>query len=348
METIKHICTQLAETSDNKDIKKLASRLAESFKIKASKSLSEIGELVYWLYIYDQKDVCFDLCAEISKTELTGDPIIDDLLNPIYTLYTHILREKGFADQTEEYISRIISSYRPKTLKRILGGSILYYSDIEQAQERGDLNSERFWKFANFQKLCFIYELGGSEEFTTQRASDEMDKLKAELSGQTQAGEVLENYSKLMQKGANDEEIEKLQATFSNIVIPNEFIDFYKRYNGQTPNTEGIVDGDELLSIDRILEEYSIWKDLVDSGEFDEPSSPDPGIKNDWYNLLWIPITSNGCGDNYCLDLDPTSEGTYGQMIRMWHDDVVRTVEAISFSSFLEQFLGKNYLDRMK
>lgn len=195
--------------------------------------------------------------------------------------------------------------------------------------------------------MCFICELGGSDEFPAVRANNEMNNLKIELSID-QTEKLEQDYSSCIQKGANDENIDRLKTTFQGVEIPQEFIDFYKLHDGQLPYSDGILNDEELLSIDRILEEYNIWKGLVEGDEFENPSSPDPGIKNDWYNLRWIPFTSNGCGDNICLDLDPSSEGTYGQVIRMWHDDDERTVEANSFTEYLELYLGKNYLDRMK
>ena len=68
---------------------------------------------------------------------------------------------------------------------------------------------------------------------------------------------------------------------------------------------------------------------------------PDKGIKNDWWNDSWIPITYDGSGNHYCLDLDPTEEGIYGQIIRMWHDDAERTLVANSFKEWIVDYKDK-------
>lgn len=135
MEIIKNLCAKISETSNRKNIQKLAMQLSNTFNIKGNKSIREICELAYWLYIYDQNDVFFDICDEVCKTELTDDAVKNDLLSPIYTLYIRLLKEKKYNDQIKKYVDQIIASYqRPKTLKRILGGSLLYYENIDKAQ----------------------------------------------------------------------------------------------------------------------------------------------------------------------------------------------------------------------
>ena len=49
-------------------------------------------------------------------------------------------------------------------------------------------------------------------------------------------------------------------------------------------------------------------------------------------------MTYNGGGDHHCLDLAPAPGGDVGQIIRMWHDDVARCVEARSFRAWLEAY----------
>ncbi|WP_156441033.1 SMI1/KNR4 family protein [Burkholderia sp. ABCPW 14] len=50
-------------------------------------------------------------------------------------------------------------------------------------------------------------------------------------------------------------------------------------------------------------------------------SETDQVIKDDWYNLKWIPFTHDGSGIRLCLNLDPAEGGTLGQVVRIWHDD---------------------------
>jgi cell wall assembly regulator SMI1 len=128
--------------------------------------------------------------------------------------------------------------------------------------------------------------------------------------------------------------------------LPIEFVDFYKVHNGQTSESAGFMECEEFLSFERILDEWGKWKYLLDRNAFEEnnkpiTSDPDTGIKNNWWNPLWIPITYDGSGNHYCLDLDPTSEGNYGQIIRMWHDDASRSLIATSFKEWITDYSNK-------
>ena len=139
--------------------------------------------------------------------------------------------------------------------------------------------------------------------------------------------------------GANLKEIDHLNYII-DIRLPDDFIDFYTIHNGQVPYTKGLIDGEELLSIERIVDEWSIWKGLINSNAFvGIVSNPDIGIKNDWYNKFWIPITYDGAGNHYCIDLDPAEGGTKGQVIRVWHDNAQRSMEASSFRKWISFFV---------
>jgi cell wall assembly regulator SMI1 len=122
--------------------------------------------------------------------------------------------------------------------------------------------------------------------------------------------------------------------------LPEDFRDFYKVHNGQEADVDGLIDAEEILSIDRIKEQWGIWKELYDNGTFTgKHSDPDDGIKDDWWNPRWIPFTFDGAGNHYCLDLDPDEDGEAGQVIRMWHDDAERIHLAYSFGEFIEGYV---------
>jgi cell wall assembly regulator SMI1 len=141
--------------------------------------------------------------------------------------------------------------------------------------------------------------------------------------------------------GVSDSEVQVLEKT-TGTILPADFINFYKIHNGQSRESAGLMYGEELLSVERMLEEWTIWKDLLDSNTFENNfSSPDSGVKNNWWNPLWIPITYDGSGNHYCLDLDPSEQGHYGQIIRMWHDDDVRSLVATSFDDWVYEYTNK-------
>lgn len=148
--------------------------------------------------------------------------------------------------------------------------------------------------------------------------------------------------------GASSLDFQRLEA-LTEKELPEDFKGFYRVHNGQNRTTYlNLFDGDLLLEIDCIIDDWQTWKIVLPEinancrAMFDQPaaSSPDKGIKSDWWNLAWVPITTNGSGDSYCLDLDPSAEGTYGQIIRMWHDNPQRELIAPSFREWIYSFIS--------
>jgi len=145
---------------------------------------------------------------------------------------------------------------------------------------------------------------------------------------------------------ASQHDLEQLESSIGQ-ELPKDFKEFYSIHNGQKWTHLNLFDGDRLLPLDEILQEWNTWNSVlpdineVTQKQFGEPvtSTPELGIKNDWWNKSWIPVTSNGCGDNYCIDLDPTNEGTKGQIIRMLHDDANRELIASSFSAWISKYV---------
>ncbi|CAH9017560.1 hypothetical protein NURINAE_00437 [Candidatus Nitrosacidococcus sp. I8] len=126
--------------------------------------------------------------------------------------------------------------------------------------------------------------------------------------------------------------------------LPDDFIVFYKIHNGQISEGPSFIDCEEWLSFEGIEYQWKVWKELLDGGAFSEgdfKSSPDIEVKNDWWHPCWIPITYDGSGNHYCLDLVPTKEGNHGQIIRMWHDDDIRPLIASSFTAWIEDYKNK-------
>jgi len=139
---------------------------------------------------------------------------------------------------------------------------------------------------------------------------------------------------------ATEQQIADLQAALG-VTLPDDYIMCLKIHNGQAANVGGMFDGYEFLSTDAILEQWTVWKGLLDGGEFvDIESSPlNAGIRSDWWNARWIPFTHNGCGDHLCLDLAPATSGTLGQVITMWHDSAERELLSPSFGSWFKSYM---------
>jgi cell wall assembly regulator SMI1 len=138
---------------------------------------------------------------------------------------------------------------------------------------------------------------------------------------------------------ATETEISKLENQLG-VLLPLDFKKCLKVHNGQKGDANGLFRDLEFMSTHRILNEWLVWKDLLDSGDFNnKKSTPASGIKSDWWNPKWIPFTYNGGGDHLCLDLDPTHEGHTGQIITLWHDDDARKNKAQNFKMWFEEFV---------
>lgn len=141
-----------------------------------------------------------------------------------------------------------------------------------------------------------------------------------------------------LNKGATSADFAKLEQTIG-AKLPSDFKDFYQVHNGQQEGYDGLIDGEELLSTGRIIDEWKVWKGLYDGGDFkDSCSSPDRGVKNDWWHPLWIPITYDGSGNHFCMDLSPATDGRVGQIIRLKHDDDKRKLVADSFAEWVTRY----------
>lgn len=139
---------------------------------------------------------------------------------------------------------------------------------------------------------------------------------------------------------ATDEEIAALEAALGTR-LPRDFVDCLKIHNGQSEAAGGLLDNSEFLSTDAILDQWQVWKDLLESGDFDGiESEPEEGIRSDWWNARWIPFTHNGGGDHYCLDMAPDQAGHAGQVITMWHDMAAREIQAASFAAWFQKYVA--------
>lgn len=102
---------------------------------------------------------------------------------------------------------------------------------------------------------------------------------------------------------------------------------------------KGLIDGNELLSLEHAAGEWEFWVDFVQSGQAgDFQAEPGAGVRGGWFREGWIPLSYDGAGDHACLDLDPDEGGWRGQIIEFWHDANDRKVVAPSFEAWLSQF----------
>lgn len=108
---------------------------------------------------------------------------------------------------------------------------------------------------------------------------------------------------------ASDDDLLALEAGVG-VALPEAWRASLRLHDGQeTGRTEPFA-GETLLSARQILAQWSLWRELVAHGDLaDSEGGPEPGIRGDWYNPKWIPLTHDGSGDHLCVDLDPDEGG---------------------------------------
>lgn len=249
-----------------------------------------------------------------------GEPLIDPLSDQRPHLITPFIEA--------ELIAAI-----PAGATRLLAGSRIHFLRLDATRQPGQANralpsliEEPLPKQEEKQVELQIV----SPSLTVSESWSRLDPWLADHPEEIPSG---------LNAGAGDEDIRSLEAALG-IELPEDFIESLKIHNGQPGIAGDFFDGDSLLSGRDILNAWKVWHKLVASGDFKDCSAePDDGIKDDWYNLKWIPFTSNGAGDHLCLDFDPAEGGTVGQVIRVWHDDDQRTLVARSFREWLHRFV---------
>src|SRR5687768_13251584 len=96
---------------------------------------------------------------------------------------------------------------------------------------------------------------------------------------------------------ASDEEIAKTEQ-FLGEALPEDARASFRCHDGQSSDSPGMLDGWELLSLARIRDEWQVWKQLLDGGDFASSVSDGDGatVRSDWWNTAWIPLTYSGGG----------------------------------------------------
>lgn len=78
---------------------------------------------------------------------------------------------------------------------------------------------------------------------------------------------------------------------FLGVTFPQDVRRAYLRHNGQSRDSPGMLEGWEWLSLERIRDEWKVWKDLLDAGDFEDIRNAANGgdVAEDWWNPRWIP-----------------------------------------------------------
>lgn len=143
--------------------------------------------------------------------------------------------------------------------------------------------------------------------------------------------------------GASEAAIRRAEAALG-VGLPDDFVQAWSVHDGQNwkARPQLIAGGSgsyPLAPLDRALELWETWTELLGSGSFDGAKAVAKGpVRAAWWNRRWFPVGVNGVGDLVCLDLDPPKRGKVGQVIEVLHEESERTVLAKSLGDWLAKF----------
>lgn len=148
---------------------------------------------------------------------------------------------------------------------------------------------------------------------------------------------------------ASGKEIADLESHF-DVDLPEDVKTFFLRYNGQDcsevydspiiePESEGLMSLEEIRTCSAQLKGINELYPM----EIDE-KNVDKAIKPVYWNDKWLPLISEGNGDYFLLDLDPTENGSVGQIIHRLHEGPRIEIVADDFKSWCQDFI-KNCLE---
>lgn len=127
-----------------------------------------------------------------------------------------------------------------------------------------------------------------------------------------------------LQKPATVGEIKELEKTIGKS-LPNDFKELYLWHNGlnDLENVGSLFYGMDFFPVNRIVEEYIYKKENYAPENIPLEKADkeiDPG---NMYNMDWIKFAFDGSHTSLLIDLAPTSQGNYGQIIFI--DDEYKT-----------------------
>jgi len=146
----------------------------------------------------------------------------------------------------------------------------------------------------------------------------------------------------VLNDGISNDKFDKLES-LTGYSIPNNFKYLYTIHNGMnTSEMSNLFYGFSFLPIENILKDTELYLSLIDSSE--RLNDSDKEIDKSYlYSQSRIPFCNASSHCSLCLDLKPTKEGTFGQIIMIDNEYNI----ALHIASSIEEFLA-NFANDLK
>lgn len=352
------------ESEPVKYLAQIKRRASKNFKWTRKHSLEEGVDLAFFLLVWGRIEEALSVATFLAQKPFTGHEIWY-LTETANILAARIHRERGDAATAARFLKRIHEVGYVETR--------LDETTFERARDsiegnRGYMKGQIAWRRILCQELMFAIEMLRESGRPNAQYERELEQLLSQLRQDLKVKEsvpqtaavrrkparrvgvkslwkrIRNSLSTLappvaesLQEGASASSISAAEADMA-VDLPKDVRDHFTTVNGQS-SPLGLISGYWLLPIEQVVEEWRVWKDLLDSGEFENNrSNPDHGVRDDWWHPAWIPIASNGAGDFFCVDLKPAKGGKKGQVVQLLHDDSPRNLAANSLRDWLQEF----------
>jgi len=156
-----------------------------------------------------------------------------------------------------------------------------------------------------------------------------------------------------LRPGCTDDELDEMERTIGQ-KLPPDVRAVYRQHDGQEGRTPGLVYGLTMLPLNRVLDQWRVWHDLLaEDPTINEAigagtSHPPDAIAVAYISDARIPLTYDGGGNHLGIDLAPGPAGTVGQIINFGADETNKYVLASSLLDFLEWLAGEYEAGRVE
>jgi molybdopterin molybdotransferase len=125
--------------------------------------------------------------------------------------------------------------------------------------------------------------------------------------------------------------------------LPGDYRESLLIHDGQVPDqfgcSPGFLFGLNLYPIAKAASRRQGLLDLVARGLGQDLSISTHGpVRPAWWDRLWVPIADDGNNNYCCLDLNPAAGGHVGQVVKVWNESNLRSVQSRSFRDWLTVF----------
>ncbi len=178
------IFVEISKSLTDKKMIKIATSLSKKYKPTSSNELEKTNLLLNHLYFKNQKNEALKVINLLEKEDFNGNYDLWSWIEPALLMKCWITKDES---EIQKIINKINKTFdfgtnelskkvRKNVKERRLKGEHLKYDEIMAPQNNKNTQEELEYRILHFYMLLFIYFLGGSKEFTKDRALKELNE----------------------------------------------------------------------------------------------------------------------------------------------------------------------------